>query len=64
MSLRVEIYTEYKCSKGHKWSKYWRRYPWFDNYSTNCPQCGQSKWPRYKYDNSVELPSEWKKYDN
>jgi DNA-directed RNA polymerase subunit RPC12/RpoP len=55
---KIEIYTEYKCAKGHKWVKYWRKYPWLRDYSQRCPNCGQVKWPAYKYDNTHEVMSE------
>lgn len=49
---KIEIYTEYRCRKGHHWAKTWRKYPWCDDFSMACKKCGQVKWPSYKYDAS------------
>lgn len=49
---RVEVYTEYQCSKRHKWVKVWRTHPWFGDYTQTCKKCGQPRWPHYKFDNS------------
>jgi hypothetical protein len=62
--MSIKIYTEYKCRKGHKWHKTWRSYPWFDDYSTNCPKCGQSTWPHSSHATSYERRSNWKRHDN
>jgi hypothetical protein len=44
------MYTEYKCSKGHRWQKYWRKTPWFGDYATHCPKCGERRWYCYSFD--------------
>ncbi len=44
------IYTEYRCKEGHKWHKYWRKPPWFGDYSLNCPRCNRLTWYCYKFD--------------
>jgi hypothetical protein len=62
--VSVKVYTEYECRKGHTWHKYWHRYPWFGDYATNCPRCGRSTWPNYRYDDSREEISHWKRTDN